>query len=303
MGILIAIIVNHDQTQITTIREAIDIPYTWSTKTPSRSTCTLTDAPAVANSIQVGESTPAPGVLAIIMPLPIVSWLKLKNRINDLTGKCLNEIMSGSTIVLPDLWDCRNNLGDFFFFFPLPPISAMSAANNNFLALSYIGMGEKYLDAPDFIQHAAFHSFFTPPSMIECPFTVMLDAGKSRCNLRALSPFLLDPPDCSICKTTKNFQTFRHCPKLTLLVIVLLRRHHHLFITMAIRVTAAIAHHCCHHSWLRHRASHVTIVCSSCCLGHVTALALMMLATPCHGHVTILILKAKSIYLLCNVLI
>ena len=40
--------------------------------------------------------------------------------------------------------------------------------------LSYIGMGEKYLDAPDFIQHA-FHSFFTPPSMIECPFTVMLD--------------------------------------------------------------------------------------------------------------------------------
>lgn len=188
MGILIAIIANHDQTRITTIREAIDIPYTWSTKTPSRSTCTLTDAPAVANSIQLGESTPAPGVLAVITPLPIVSWLKFKNRINDLTGKCLNEIMSGSTIVLPDLQDCRNNFGDFFFFFPLPPISAVSAANNNFLALSYIGTGEKYLDAPDFIQHAAFHSFFTPPSVIECPFTVMLDAYRLALSLLTLNP-------------------------------------------------------------------------------------------------------------------
>jgi hypothetical protein len=45
-------------------------------------------------------------------------------------------------------------------------MSAISAADNSFLALSSIGTGEKYLDAPDFI-HAAFHSLSTPPSMID----------------------------------------------------------------------------------------------------------------------------------------
>ena len=44
-------------------------------------------------------------------------------------------------------------------------MSAVSAADNSFLALSYIGMGEKYGDAPDFI-HAAFETFSMPPSII-----------------------------------------------------------------------------------------------------------------------------------------
>jgi hypothetical protein len=45
-------------------------------------------------------------------------------------------------------------------------MAVVSAADNSFLALSYIGMGEKYGDAPDFI-HAAFESFSMPPSIID----------------------------------------------------------------------------------------------------------------------------------------
>ena len=45
-------------------------------------------------------------------------------------------------------------------------MSAISAADNSFLALSYIGTGKKYLDAPDFI-YAVFHSLSMPPSMID----------------------------------------------------------------------------------------------------------------------------------------
>jgi hypothetical protein len=47
-----------------------------------------------------------------------------------------------------------------------PTISVVSAADNSFLALSYIGTGEKYGDMPDFI-HAAFESFSMPPSIID----------------------------------------------------------------------------------------------------------------------------------------
>ena len=45
-------------------------------------------------------------------------------------------------------------------------MSVISAADNSFLALSYIGMGKKYGDAPDFI-HATFELFSTLPSIID----------------------------------------------------------------------------------------------------------------------------------------
>ena len=42
-----------------------------------------------------------------------------------------------------------------------PTMSVISAADNSFLALSYIGTGKKYGDVPDFT-HAAFESFSMP---------------------------------------------------------------------------------------------------------------------------------------------
>ena len=45
-------------------------------------------------------------------------------------------------------------------------MSVISGANNSFLVLSYIGTGEKYGDAPDFI-YAAFESFSLLPSIID----------------------------------------------------------------------------------------------------------------------------------------
>jgi hypothetical protein len=44
-------------------------------------------------------------------------------------------------------------------------MSAVSATDNSFLALSYVGTGEKFRDVPDFV-HAAFDSLSTPPSII-----------------------------------------------------------------------------------------------------------------------------------------
>jgi hypothetical protein len=43
---------------------------------------------------------------------------------------------------------------------------AISATDNSFLALSFIGKGEKYRDVPDFVQ-AAFESLSTPPGIID----------------------------------------------------------------------------------------------------------------------------------------
>jgi hypothetical protein len=40
-----------------------------------------------------------------------------------------------------------------------------SSTNNNFLALSYIGTGKNYWDAPDYV-HAAFDTLSAPPSII-----------------------------------------------------------------------------------------------------------------------------------------
>ena len=44
-------------------------------------------------------------------------------------------------------------------------MSAVSATDNSFLALSYVGTGKKFWDVPDFV-HAAFGSLSTLPSII-----------------------------------------------------------------------------------------------------------------------------------------